>query len=40
MVPFRGEKSLKGPYEGLGGGVHDYIETGRMRGLVLIRSMS
>ena len=37
-VPFRGEKSLKGPYESLGDA--DCIETGRMRGLVLIRSMS
>ena len=40
-MPLRGEKSLKGPYESLGGGGDaDYIETGRMRGLVVIRSMS
>ena len=38
VLPFRVEKSLKGPYESLGDA--NDIETGRMRGLVVIRSMS
>ena len=38
FLPFRVEKSLKGPYEAWGDA--NDIETGRIRGLVVIRSMS